>query len=200
MIENLDNVRYQDILEEFTVPAFNKNFSNWKPSPKKQYPKGIYVAVPVNPQEFNSLRTTISSTLGLNPIKATSSHITIIYSRTPVDNFRPINQSEKFVVYPTKDPFKIFGKGTKDSPLALVLTVESPGLNKLNKDYARRYNLRQTFNDFQAHITILYNLESQLGIEISKRGRQKMEKLLNSTSIKLPRRITTGFQYFQALK
>ena len=187
-----------NLLEEFTVPGFNNNFSTWKPNPKKEYPRGVYIAVPINPYDFNKIANELRGLI--NTIKPTDAHCTLVYSKTPVKKFRPLDSSKRFILYPDKEPFRIFGKGTKDSPYVLVIKCTSQDLTKLNNKYKKNFNLRESFSPYQSHITLSYSIERDLGISIHKHGVHKMQKLLNSLDINLPRRIETGFQYFQSLK
>jgi hypothetical protein len=153
----------------------------------KSFKKGIYVEAIPDPTVLEKIWKYFKQ-IGIPVMPINKAHVTVIYSkRGPQKDFKI--KDRNLVAKPKA--IRIFGRGTKDSPYALVIELDSPDLQKLNKEYTKEYNLHSDFNDYRPHLTITYDIGRVMpGLKkLTPRQKQTIENIFSKIIPELPQRI-----------
>ncbi len=154
------------------------------------YPNGLYVSAELDPMVLDKIWRYFKQ-VGIPTMPINKAHVTIIYSPRSPD---PRQGSFKIkdingVVKPKA--IRIFGKGTKQQPYALVIELDSPDLTRLRNEYMRKYKLSSTYRDYSPHLSITYDIERVLpGLKrLNKKQKQTVENIFSKMVHDLPKQI-----------
>jgi len=159
--------------------------------------KGIYIDAKPDPNSIEKIWRYLKQ-VGIPVMPINKTHTTIIYSRrAPQGDFQIIDK--QLVAEPKA--FRIFGKGTKDSPYALVIELESPGLQKLYREYMRGYHLVSDYPEYRPHITVTYDIERVMpGLKkLTPKQKNTIENIFSKMIPELPKQIRFVKQSVQEL-
>jgi hypothetical protein len=95
----------------------------------------------------------------------------------------------------------IFGKGTPQSPYALVIEMDSPDLQRLHKELKQEYGLRPTFPIYKPHLSITYDIGKVMpGLKrLTSKQKETIENIFSKMIPELPREIKIQSMYVEDL-
>ena len=127
----------------------------------KESPKGTYAGVRFDTATNKAIHQYMKDNDIPNAIRADKLHITLLYSRKYLPNYKPLGKIEppmiakptEFVVWNTKP------ENPNDKPArCLVVKLDCPDLvarhNKLMKEYGATYD----FDKYEVHVTLSYDI------------------------------------------
>jgi 2'-5' RNA ligase len=166
--------RIEQILEE------NNNFLS-------EYRTGVFASVDLDPTGLEKIWKYMKQ-IGIQPMPINKAHITVIFSRnrpTSEPKALPISGSVRL------KSFGIFGKGTKKSPYAFVIEMDSPELQKLHMEYRRKYGLKPTYPEYKPHLSITYDIERIIpGLKkLNNKQKQTLINVFNKMLPELPKSV-----------
>jgi len=149
--------------------------------------RGLYASVILEPTNLGKVWKVLKKVgLPLKPIQ--HAHITTMYSKSkvnkPITAFN-INGSVKL------KGFGIFGKGTHDQPYVFVLKVESRELSRAHNELKKIYNIRPTYRDYEAHITLTNDINRifpKIG-KMTEKQKEVITKVFDRLLPELPKSI-----------
>jgi hypothetical protein len=146
-----------------------------------KYRRGVFVSVDLDPTGLEKIWKYMKQ-IGIQPMPINKAHITVIYSRN-----RPNSEPKAIQINGSVRPksFGIFGKGTRESPYAFVIEMDSPELQKLHMEYRRKYGLQPTFPEFKPHLSITYDIE-RIMPGLKKLNNKQKKTLINLFNKMLP--------------
>jgi len=122
--------------------------------------KGTYAGVLLSQDDEDKIISIVKEMGIPNPIPRKDIHITLLYSRKVLPDYKP-NENLDIWAYPTE--FHIFNGGNgKD---ILVLKIDSPDLVKRHKELMKEHEATYDFPEYIPHITLSYDLEDYLNTE-----------------------------------
>lgn len=123
-----------------------------------QYSKhkdGTYVSFQMDEQTRALLDRFVEMNLGLaERVSASTYHITVIYSRTPVPTAEDYSGNSTAVASPVA--YEVFQ--TKDAGKCLVLRINSTEASALNNQLTKM-GATSDYDEYKPHVTLAYNAE-----------------------------------------
>jgi len=173
-IENKIDASVMSIEEARALLQEDQEFLN-------KYRTGVYASCTLDPVGLGKVWKHLKE-VGMPLQDINKAHCTIIYSKTrPVQEPTPIEL--KGEVQPIG--FGIFGKGTKDEPYVLVLKIKSKALDAAHLKYIRELGIKPTYNTFEPHITLTYDINRILP-GIKKLSTKQKKTITNIFDILVP--------------
>ena len=115
--------------------------------------KGTYAGLKFD-NESNKTLIKLVNELGIpNPIDINEIHMTLLYSRKYLPNYKPAGNIDEWA-YPTK--FNVFE--TFDKKRALVLMVDSPFAEKRHNMLMKEHNATYDYPSYLPHVTLSYDI------------------------------------------
>ena len=151
------------------------------------FKKGIYVDVKLDPNDLQKIWKYMRQ-IGIPVMPPQKAHITVVYSYSKPNKEFKLKDINGYV---QPKAIRIFGKGTKDSPYALVIEMESPELQRLNKYYLKEYHLKPTYPEYRPHLTLTYDIERVMpGLKkLSPKQKETIENIFSKIIPELPKRL-----------
>jgi len=137
--------------------------------------KGTYAGVLLSQDDEDRIISIVKEMGIPNPIPRNDIHITLLYSRKVLPNYKPADSLDIWS-YPTE--FHIFnGQDGKD---ILVLKLNSPDLVKRHKELMKEHGATYDFPEYIPHITLSYDLEDYMNNEKDRKQaiNEKFKSLL----------------------
>lgn len=163
-----------------------------------KYRKGVYASVTLDPTALVKIQKYLK-TVGIQMMPLNKIHITVIYSRS-----RPTSEPEAIDINGEAElkSFGIFGKGTTKEPYALVIEVDSQALDRAHISYKKKYNLKATYPEYKAHMTISYDINRVLpGLnKLNFKQKETIINIFNKMLPELPKRIRILKSTVESLK
>jgi 2'-5' RNA ligase len=152
-----------------------------------RFPNGLYVSATLDPTGIEKIWRYLKQ-IGIQTMPINKAHVTIIYSpRPPIGDFK-IKDIHGYV---KPKAVRIFGKGTRQEPYALVIELDSPELERLRREYMQKYRLTSTYREYVPHLTVTYDLGRVLpGInKLKDKQKKTIENVFSKIIPELPRQI-----------
>lgn len=123
-----------------------------------KYPNGLYVAVQFSPESIEKIKTMIDELGVTNPIVPDELHTTVLYSKTPVDEFEFLSAKQTPLDRPhTAFPVEFDVFDTDEGAKCLVLLIFSPRLFLLHHSIKTATKSEPTHPSYRPHITLSYD-------------------------------------------
>jgi hypothetical protein len=152
-----------------------------------KYRSGVYVEVELESTGLEKIWKYMRQ-IGIQPMPINKAHVTVMYSKS-----RPTSEPKAIQINGSVRPksFGIFGKGTKESPYAFVIEMDSPELQKLHMEYRRKYGLKPTYPEYKPHLSITYDIERIMpGLKkLNNKQKQTLINVFNKMLPELPKSI-----------
>ncbi len=120
---------------------------------EKNEEKGTYAGVRFS-QDDEDVIVDLVKEMGLpNPIEKEEIHLTLLYSRKQLPNYKPATSTDMWA-YPKG--FHIFTGG--NGKAILVLKLDAPALHKRHIDLMKEHGATYDFPEYIPHITLSYDV------------------------------------------
>lgn len=120
---------------------------------------GTYVGVKLSEESAAQVKEFMRNNSIPVPLPKSKLHVTVIYSRKELPDFKPKGKLEDpIVVVPEK--FALFG----ESKNALVVKIKSPDLVKRHKEIMKEHNATFDYDVYEPHISLSYDC---VGFDVS---------------------------------
>lgn len=147
--------------------------------------KGTYAGLRFGDGDEDKIMSLIKKMGIPNPISREDIHLTLLYSRKYLPNYKAAQDTDMWA-YP--DDFHIF-KGFDDKEI-LVLLLKSDDAHKRHKFLMKEHGATYDYPEYKPHITLSYDVDGYMSLEEIK------EKF---TSI-LPKEFHIASEYMEELK
>ncbi len=167
-------------------------------SREKDFSRGVYVSVDLDPTQVRRIWDYMKK-VGIQVMPIQKAHVTVMFSTTNPKNIPEIKNNFNGTVRPKA--IRIFGKGTRAQPYALVVEFDSPDLKRLHDYYKREYNLRPSYSEYKPHMTLSYDIERVMPGLRNLRPKQKetIENIFSKMIPELPKSIRIHSQHLEGL-
>jgi len=149
--------------------------------------KKIYIAGKFDSTDIQKIWIHLQK-IGIPLMPLHKAHVTILYSYSrPQKNIKI-----KDITFNVKlKAFRIFGKGTPDSPYALVIELDSQQLQNLHRYYKKEYNLKYAYPHYVPHLTVTYDIDRVLpGLKkLNEKQKKTIENIFSKLIPELPKKI-----------
>lgn len=120
----------------------------------KKVPDGTFVGVKISKKSKDDLIKLAESLDVPNILDKKDLHVTVIYSKKYLPNFKPLGKLDKSIIAkPTK--FSIFGESSN----CLVVELSCKDLVNRNKQIVKLHGATSDYDSYECHITLSYDVD-----------------------------------------
>lgn len=124
---------------------------------KKQSPKkGTYVGVRLSKESIEKVLAVIKKLNVPEPVKVSEMHLTVIFSRKHLPDFKPRGKlDEPIIIKPKK--LDIFPSGGDEDINVLVIVMDAPDLVNRHEEVMDEHKATYDFPEYIPHMTLSYD-------------------------------------------
>jgi 2'-5' RNA ligase len=121
---------------------------------KETQKPGTFVGARPSKESMNMIQDQIKKLDVPNPIDKGKMHITVIYSRKHLPDFKARGKLDKPII---AKPDKLHIFPARDSKNALVLKIKCPELTKRHEEIMDEHEATYDFDEYRPHVTLSYD-------------------------------------------